>query len=293
MIGVTRDLQYYFSNPFYSRDISYDDMAAFGTDTVGRMVARILTELNLLIAPLQSSLTNFMGTISGDSGKGALRKMAKANKDGYRDFIYQTLDTAKVEVRFALRDEPETALLEFIPNGVTEFRKQPDEGVAPELDRFLAALQNRSDKVDPATTSNWQALIAGWTAVYTASESSTAEKAMSENERRAARTAVANELFTVPRALIGIFPDEPEQIGLYMQQSLLGGPSVTTPPGTGGGGGGGNPSSDSNEDESESSMDSQPSSTSSFSSSFSSSSSSEQEPPQSSSFPSSSSTSGL
>ena len=64
-------------------------------------------------------------------------------------------------------------------------------------------------------------LLSTWLAVYAASESSSASKAATESEKRAARKALEQKLFLNLLFLASLFPGQPEKTALYTRQSLL------------------------------------------------------------------------
>jgi hypothetical protein len=75
-------------------------------------------------------------------------------------------------------------------------------------------------------------LHTGWNAVYAPSETATGAKTSTRDAKKAARAALALELYKNLLTLALQFPKQPDKLDLYMQLSLLGphSPTPSTPP---------------------------------------------------------------
>jgi hypothetical protein len=72
-------------------------------------------------------------------------------------------------------------------------------------------------------------LLSGWRAVYAPSESASGAKTSTQSAKKATRTALQLELYKNLLVFAELFPGQPAQLDLYMQQSLLA-PHTPTPP---------------------------------------------------------------
>lgn len=265
-------------NPYIR--MSYNQTAAFSTDHLQRLTVQNGSgDWTARIAATTTVMSTFENAVDGNLIKAGLRKSRKQAKDDTRDTV---IKGAEKIIGFAVghfgSDAPEIA--EFIPQGRTIFGTATDDTINNHLATLTAAVTTHLAVLGANVLTLATDLESGWAAIYAASESSTAEKSLTEQERNAAREAVLNEIYLTTLHIGIAFPDQPGILGQFLQPHLGGGPNL-------GSGGGTEPDPDPNPGSSSSSF---PDSSSSFfppsSSSFFSSSSSM------SSFFSSSSSSG-
>jgi len=111
---------------------------------------------------------------------------------------------------------------------LTPYNRAADDALDNELERFAAALADQVAIVGQELADEGADLLAAWMEIYEKSEQSSSRRTATEVARRAARDALAVQLFANLLTIALHYPDQPGKLGLYMQQSLL-------PPNSGGG----------------------------------------------------------
>ena len=253
-----RDPRNYFINPFQSRNISDNEMAAVTTDHIGKLGNQNSEgDWTARIAATAAAMAAFDDGITDNMTQGDFRKARKLAKNNLREALPKAVaGIAKwVEAEFG---EGSPQVVQVIGSGVTTLYRLPDDEVENYLKKVIDGLTPLiGNGVDQARLTDATALKAQWDTIYAASEQSTADKRLSEEERRAAREVLEDVLFETLLMIAQANRGNPDILGNFFTPSLAGGPALS-----GGGGGGGGVDENSSE-ESESS-DSSLSSSSSF-----------------------------
>ncbi|MCB1089650.1 MAG: hypothetical protein KDM63_21600 [Verrucomicrobiae bacterium] len=274
-----RDPRNTFVNPFDTESISFNQMAALTTDHIGKLGNQNTLSGGQWNAQLTATLTamaDFDDTITDERVQGNFRKARKQAKNALRETLPETLRIQVANWVQAAFGAGSPELTSVVGSGVNELRKLPDDEVENYLQGVITGLTPLiGNGVDAQRLTDATALKAQWDAVYAASEGASASKRLSEEERRAAKTALADVLFSTLLDIAQANRGNPDVLANFFTPSLAGGPPISGGGGGGGNGGGSDPSETSSlsSDPSSSSLSSLTSSfsmTSSFSESFSS-----------------------
>lgn len=226
-----RTLSTFLENPFDDPNISADELTAFTTDCLQRLIANNAGgELTSHITAITSSLAQVVDCVTQDQGKLGIRKAAKLAKDNFRADIIPT-EVKRIEAGFIAAfgaDSP--VLLEALPNGRTIFQTCRDDKVEAHLLTLHNAATTHAASLAPATVTLATNLKNNWATIYAASEGSTGGKTTTQEGKKLARENLQLMLFLCLLKLAAMFPRQPEKLSLYMQQHLLENPSSPEEP---------------------------------------------------------------
>jgi hypothetical protein len=229
------DLHRLFRVPFDDEKISLDELLRGGTDMLQRMIANnpggFLTDR---IAATTAAVTNLTNLASSDVTKLGLRKARKALKQAFREALPGKVANIGVAVA-AKYGAAAMELTECFPLGRKVFGASTDDQLGGHLLTLKNAVTAHAADLSAQVVTDAGALVTSWTSIYEASESSSATKAGSQEEKRKARETLQLELYLNVLALVVQYPRQPEKLDLYLQQSLFedhpaGGDDEPTPP---------------------------------------------------------------
>jgi urease gamma subunit len=235
--STMRNLQYYVENPFDSADISLDELIAFTTDHLQRMIANNPGALwNARITATTTAFTALDAVQSDNQTKLGLRKARKMAKDALRRSLPEKVAMihAAVVAKYG-PNGPEVA--ECFPQGRSIFTTCTDDHVQTHLQTMLNGVTAHQADLGAQVVSDASGLLSTWITIHAASESSTGAKASTQEARRLARENLQLELFKNLLTLAMNYPRETDKVGVYMQQYLLedhpAAPEPPTPPAPG------------------------------------------------------------
>lgn len=226
------DLHKPFINPFDDPHIGVNHLLAFTTDHQTRMSANNPGGfLTARIAATATALGAVNTAFQTDQGNLGARKTSKQAKDDYR----QTLTDGAGKIMLTLQTKygkTSGMLATFFPQGLTKFNAVTDDQVTNAWTTLITALTAHTADVGAQTVTDATALKTGWLAVYAPSESSTGAKDSTMLAKNTSRATLQLELCRNWLTIALQFPRQPEQLDVYMQQSLLSphNPSAPTPP---------------------------------------------------------------
>ena len=215
------DLHKYLTNPFNDPRIGMDELVAFGTDHLARLTAsNAQPALTARVTATTTALTNVGGAFTDDTTKMALRKSKKLAKEAFRAALPAAIGKiyGAVESQFG---ETGPEMTECFRAGRSRFSKCTDGALAEELQTTLNGVTAHQAELGAPVVAAATALVTNWNAVYQTSEGSTGNKATTQAAKNAARSALQLELFKNLLTLALNFPDQPDVLDTYMQQSLL------------------------------------------------------------------------
>jgi hypothetical protein len=217
MIKLSRFLDVPFDDP----QISANEMGAFSTDSLQRMIANNPGGIfSARITATSNALTVFENSQSSDEIKLGIRKARKMVKKAFRDALpeeagrLQSIIAAKYGI-----NSPEVT--EAFPLGRTIFSTSTDDSMKSHLQTIVSAIETHVADLGQAALDDANALLTSWNAIHAASEAATGAKTTTQQEKQAARDALALELFKNLLLIAQTYPRQPEMLALYMQQSLL------------------------------------------------------------------------
>jgi len=225
-----RRLTYYLENPFDDPNISIDELLAFTTDHLQRMIANNSGgELSPRITATTSSLGLVEDCVTDDETKLGLRKSRKMVKDTFRKHLPENVaKIAAVVVAEYGPNAPE--VVECCPRGRRIFGECRDDQVEGHLQTLVNGVTAHQADLGAQVVTNATALKDAWVAVHDASETTTGNKTATEQGKKMARDNLQLMLFLTLNKLMEMFPRQPEKLALYMQQSLLENPSSPPAP---------------------------------------------------------------
>jgi len=215
-----RDFHIWFTNPFDDPHISMAGLLAFSSDHFQRLTANPLPGLAARANATQTALGGVSAAFTDDECTLGLRKARKQAKKNYRTWLIPRVGAVALQVQ-AKFGEGGAEFVECFPHGRTVFTTCTDDEVANNLDVLIAGVTAHTPPLDAQVLTDATAIKTGWSAVYTPSESATGAKTTTIAAKNTARAALQLELFKNLLALAQLFPRQPEQLDLYMQQSLL------------------------------------------------------------------------
>jgi hypothetical protein len=227
-----RDLHIYLTNPFDDPHISMDELVAFGTDHLARLIANNPGAVFAArITATTAALTGVGSAFTDDKTKLALRESKKLAKDAFRKALPAAIGKiyGAVEAQFG---ESGPQMKECFPKGRTVFSNCTDGALGEELQTLVNGVTDYQAQLGAPVLAAATALLTNWNAVFQTSETATGGKSSAQGAKNSARQALQLELFKNLLTLALNFPDQPEQLDVYMQQSLLQPhtPSTSTPP---------------------------------------------------------------
>lgn len=215
-----RDLHIWLTNPFDDPNISMAELLAFTSDHVARMNANPLAALAARIAPTMTALAGVSDAFSDDETKLAVRK---AQIQAKNDFL-AALPAAVGKIAVAVENKYGEGAVQFVqcfPHGRSIFSSSPDDEVANNVQILINGVTALQPALGAQSVTDATALQTGWAAVFAPSNTATGAKTATIADKKAARGVLQLELFTNLLALAQTFMRQPEQLDLYMQQSLL------------------------------------------------------------------------
>lgn len=215
------DLHRFLENPFDDRGISLAELLSFASDHLARMIANNTGgELAARITATTSALGLVQDSATDDQTKKAIRKARKQVKDAFRKSVLA--EVAKVYGAVVAQygpNAPEVA--ECFPQGRTIFSSCTDD----RLEQHVQTLQNGVTAHVADLGAPLVAAVAGlltqWGGIWAASETSGGAATTSQEAKRMARENLQLMLFLNLLKLAEMFARQPDQLDLYMQQSLL------------------------------------------------------------------------
>jgi len=215
-----RDLHIWLINPFDDPNISMAELLAFTSDHLQRMTANPLPVLTARIAATNTALGNVSGAFTDDDTTLGLRKARKLAKNDYRDALPAKVGKLAVAVENQF-GEKSAQFVQCFPHGRSIFSSTTDEALENNLQTLINGVTALTPPLAAQVGTDATALLAGWTAVFTPSESASGAKTNTIAAKNTTRGALQLELFKNLLTLALNFPRQPEQLDLYMQQSLL------------------------------------------------------------------------
>jgi hypothetical protein len=215
------DLHRFLANPFDGRQISMDELIAFTTDHLQRLVANNPGALfNTRITATTTKLALVENCLTDDQTKLGLRKGKKMVKDTFRTSLPRNVEKiwAAVVAKYGSKSPEE---LECFPQGRKVFSDCTDDRVENHLQTMLTGLAAYVADLGAGVVSDAGGLLSTWLVVYHASEVSTGAKTTTEAGKKTAREDLQLELFLNLLEIAKNFPRQPAKLNLYMQQSLL------------------------------------------------------------------------
>jgi hypothetical protein len=207
--------------PFDDPKISSDEMSAFSTDNLQRMIANNVGGIfSARITATSAAITQFEGSLSDDNTKLGLRKARKMAKKAFRDALPETVGRlqAIIGAKYGL-NSPEVT--EAFPLGRSIFGSCTDDTLKSHLQTIVTAMTAHVADLGQPAVNDASGVLTSWNAVYAASEASSGAKTTTQQEKKAAREALALELFRNLLLIAQTYPRQPEMLALFMQQSLL------------------------------------------------------------------------
>ena len=217
MIQLTRFLE----NPFDDEGISLDELIAFTTDHLQRMIANNPGALfNARITATTTTLAVVESCTTDDLTKLGLRKSAKLSKNTYRKALPDNM--ARIHAAVVYKYGPNgPQVLQCFPQGRGVFNQCTDDHLENLLQTLLNGVTAHQADLGAPVVADVGGLLSTWLAVYAASESSTGAKTTTQEGKKQARLNLQLELFKNLLTVALNFPRLPEKLPLYMQQSLL------------------------------------------------------------------------
>ncbi len=220
-----RRLLYYIINPFKSKSISLIGMIRFTTDLLERFKARNGEgQFDARIAATESALEVLEEAYTVDIGKLGIRKARKSAKNQFRETLSTVVETifGKLIAVYGAKSDP---LKEFFPHGRSIYHHAADDALKLHLNNLVDQVTAHQEHLGASLLEEVTLLRDEWVGIHEASEESTGQKALTEAIRRNARADLADELFENLLMVSSMNKHQPNQLGLYMQQYLLGGPA--------------------------------------------------------------------
>jgi hypothetical protein len=215
------DLHRFLEVPFDDRGVSFDELLAFTTDNLQRMVANSpgslfherINATTMRLAVVESCLTD-------DQSKLGLRRGKKAVKETFRRNLPKNVEKIWA-VLVAEYGSEGAEVLECFPQGRKVFSSCPDDQVKTHLQTLVTGVTAQQAALGDEVVDNTNGLLSSWITVFTASETSTGAKMTTEAGKRSARENLQLELFYNLLEIAKAFPRQPEKLDLFMRQSLL------------------------------------------------------------------------
>ena len=228
-----RDLHTYFNNPFDDANVSMAALLAFTTDHVQRMTSTSPALFAARLTATNAALTGVNNTFTDDETKLGVRKARKLAKNNFREALPKSVGKLAVAVENKYGEgAPEFA--QCFPHGRASFRSCTDDKLGNELQTLINGVTALQAVLGAQAVTDATALLTGWNAVFSPSEASAGAKTTTQAAKNAARQGLQLELFKNLLTLAMLFARQPEQLDLYMQQSLLQPhthtPATPTPP---------------------------------------------------------------
>ncbi len=216
-----KDLFRYLEVPFDDDAISIAELIGFSSDHLQRLVLiNPGAQFNARITATTTALTALGVCTTDNISKLGLRKACKQGKNAFREALPGNIAKlhGAVVAKYGLESMQVT---DCFPQGRSVFGTCTDDLVEPHLQALSTWLTAHQADLGPQPAGDAGGLLSTWTALYAASESSTAAKAGTEEARRNARLNLQLELFKNLLAIAAVYARQPEKISLFMQQSLL------------------------------------------------------------------------
>jgi uncharacterized protein YgfB (UPF0149 family) len=198
-----------------------DELVRFSTDHLARLIANNPAAVFAArIAATTTALNGVSGTFTDDKTKLALRKSKKQAKDAFRAALPAAIGKIYGAVQSQFGDAG-VQMTECFPSGRSVFTSCTDGALAGELQTVINGVTDYQAQLGAPVLAAATALLAGWNAVFQTSETSTGNKSTTQGAKNSARAALQLELFRNLLTLALNFPDQPDQLEVYMQQNLL------------------------------------------------------------------------
>jgi len=215
------DLHKYLANPFNDPNISMDELVAFGTDHLGRLIANNPAAVFAArITATTAALAGVGSAFTDDKTKMALRESKKQAKDAFRKALPAAIGKiyGAVQAQFGATGPQMT---ECFPKGRTVFSNCTDGALAEELQTLVNGVTDYQAQLGAPVVAAATALVTNWTAAFQTSATASGVKAGTQDAKNNARAALQLELFRNLLTLALNFPDQPDVLETYMQQNLL------------------------------------------------------------------------
>lgn len=220
-IGTMIKLTRFLINPFRDPAISLAEQMAFGTDHLERMVSNNPGgALDARIAATSTALDVLSTRVGNDLIKLGVRRARKAAKNAFRASLpnHTRLIQGALEVAFGIES---AQVKQAFPEGRNALTQCEDDLLLSKLQPVSTVVAANAGALPPSIVTLAASLVPNWTALHAESESSTGDKTATEEEKRAARTALEDECYLNLIKLMELFPNQPEKLPLYMQQHFL------------------------------------------------------------------------
>lgn len=220
-IGTMRNLARFLANPFDDPGISLAELTSFTTDHIERMIAN---NPGGVLAARISATTAALGVLETAFTQDLLKLGNRKARKTAKDLLRGSLPAATSRIEGALKGaygEGAIQVQQAFPQGRNVFNICPDDALDNHLDVMNTIVASCEEDLPAAVVSISASLVADWGAIYAQSESATGDKTATEAEKRAARLSLQLELYRNLVKLMELYPRQPDQLPLYMQQHLL------------------------------------------------------------------------
>lgn len=216
-----RNLSRFLENPFDDPNISMDELMAFSTDNLERMIAaNTAGEWDDDISATLTALENLATADGNNQAKLGVRRARKNAKNAFRRSLPEQVRRVASTLE-GITGVNSAAMDEAFPEGRTVFGDSADDRLAIHLGRMNDVVIANTAQLPAAIVTLSASLVSNWTSLHSESESASGEKALSEEARRVARAALQLQLYRNLIHLMDLFPRQPEKLAIYMQQHLL------------------------------------------------------------------------
>jgi hypothetical protein len=172
------------------------------------------------IAALQAAINLMLACMTDDVTRLNIRMAMKQIKNTFRDELGGKVSKLYVGVQsFYGLNAPQLTII--FGSGRAAFKEATDDCLEPLLQTMSTQITARVADLGAPAAAEAAALLTSWQTIYGDSEVSTGDKTVSQAEKKAAREGVQLELYKNLATLMIHFPDQPDKLDLYMQQSLL------------------------------------------------------------------------
>lgn len=226
MIQLSR----YFRIPFSDPAISLNELIAFATDNLQRLIANNPGAVfNNLINGTTTALATLSTCSTDDQTKLAIRKAAKLAKDTFRKALLENIRPVYGALLNKFND-PSPQMTTCFPLGRSIFQTETDDTLRNRLETLVNGLATLIPVMGSEAHGIASSLLSTWIGLYSASETASGTKTATQLEKNTARAILEKQLTINLLAVAQQHVGNEAMADTYFQQHLLEDPAAPEDP---------------------------------------------------------------